>query len=73
MTRPTDTSTSKRKRVKRSSQEDMMLGSVAKYLEKKGWRVLVIGASRIQQQPGDAAFNYEFVFRFTGKKKDADS
>lgn len=73
-TQPTYTNIRHRKkRAVTKPDGHAMLGSVAKYLEKKGWKVLVIGSPRIEQQPGDLQFNYEFILRFTGKKKDADS
>lgn len=72
-----DTITNSGKRKKRTTKKDVvadrMLTATAKFLEKQGWKVLVIGSPRIMQQPGELAFNYEFVLRFTGKKKDADS
>ncbi len=49
--------------------EDAMLKAVAQYLERKGWQVAVIGASRVQG-PIDLACNYELVFRFTGRKRE---
>lgn len=42
---------------------------INRYLETVGWRALVIGNARIQQQAGERKFNYEFVVRFTGGKK----
>jgi hypothetical protein len=63
--------TTKRKRAatpkKPETTEDIMLQAVGAYLKEKGWTVLVIGADRIQGRAD--AFNYEFVLRFTGKKK----
>ncbi len=38
------------------------------YLETLGWRAIVVGSPRVQQQPGERDFNYEFVVRFTGGK-----
>lgn len=49
-----------------SKLSDAMLGLVASYLQDQGWRVVVIGSPRVQKQPGDAEFHYEFVLRFTG-------
>lgn len=45
---------------------------IGRYLETVGWRAIVIGHARVQQQAGERQFNYEFVVKFTGgKKKDA--
>ena len=38
------------------------------YLDAVGWKAVVVGTPRIQR-PGDAAFNYEFVVKFTGGRK----
>jgi hypothetical protein len=46
-------------------EEDFMLRSVAAYLETIGWRALVIGTMRIQQEDR-TRHNFEFVVRFTG-------
>jgi len=46
--------------------EPRMLHAVASYLTEKGYSVLVISADRVQH--GDDG-NYEFVLRFTGKRK----
>jgi len=53
----------------RDSIEDRMLKAVAKYLETKDWHVAVVSAARIQG-PVSAGLNYEFVLRFSGKKKE---
>jgi hypothetical protein len=45
---------------------DAMLTAVADFLKSIGWNVVVIGSPRIQKQPLDHEFNYEFVVRFTG-------
>lgn len=34
-----------------------------------GWNVVVIGSPRVQHQPGECQYNFEFVVRFTGAKK----
>lgn len=74
MTGDSITNTGKsKKRVTKKPDGYAMLGVVAKYLEKQGWKVLIIGSPRIEQQFGNRPFNYEFVLRFTGKKKNADS
>lgn len=46
-----------------------LLRAAADYLESKGWSVLVGSIDRIQQWPGEPAFNYELVIKFTGSKK----
>lgn len=43
--------------------------AIGVYLDAVGWRVLVVGSPRVQHQPGEAEFNYEFVVRFTGGRK----
>jgi hypothetical protein len=45
--------------------------AIGAYLEAVGWKALVVGHPRIQQQPGERAMNYEFVVRFTGGRKHA--
>lgn len=45
---------------------DVMLQAVADYLKSKGWKVLVIGTPRVQKQPEDRDYNYEFAVKFTG-------
>lgn len=63
----------RKKRVAKKNVIDPMLSAVAEFLERRGWKVLVIGSPRIQQQPGDLQLNYEFVLKFTGKKLNGDS
>lgn len=46
------------------------LEQIAKYIESKGWSVIVIGPAKIQQQIGAPEFNFEFVVNFTGAKKE---
>ncbi len=46
--------------------DQAMLQAVADYLERNGWKVVVIGSPRVQKQPGEREYNYEFVLRFTG-------
>ena len=36
------------------------------YLETKGWSVVMVGNSRVQQQPYAGKFKYEFVVEFVG-------
>jgi hypothetical protein len=43
--------------------------ALADYLESVGWSAVVVGEPRVQQQPGERAFNFEFVVRFTGGQK----
>lgn len=43
-----------------------MLQAVADYLAANGWEVAVIGGSKVQHVPGQSAFNFEFVLKFTG-------
>jgi hypothetical protein len=51
---------------------DDMAHAFAAYLEANGWRAVVVGNPRAQQQPEDAgSFNYEFVLRFTGGRKNS--
>lgn len=47
------------------------LKQIAKYIESKGWKVVVIGPAQIQQQTGSFKYNYEFVVKFTGAKKES--
>lgn len=63
----------RKKSVAKKNVIDPMLSAVAEFLERREWKVLVIGSPRIQQQPGDLQFNYEFVLKFTGKKLNGDS
>jgi hypothetical protein len=46
----------------------IMAKAIARYLEDKGWRVIVVGDTRIQQPFGERQFNYEFVTRITAHK-----
>ena len=54
-----------RRRKPAQTSEERMLHAVAEYLTERGWKILVISANRIQQQP-DEVSNYEFVIKFTG-------
>jgi hypothetical protein len=47
---------------------DRMAKEVGKFLQTIGWKALVIGIPRVQQQPGELKYNFEFVMRFTGKQ-----
>jgi hypothetical protein len=40
----------------------------AAYLKANGWNPVVVSSARVQQQPGSAKFNYEFVVPFTGTR-----
>jgi len=45
-----------------------MVKAICDYMEEKGWQILVIGSSRVQQEINALKYNFELVFRFTGKK-----
>jgi len=45
-----------------------MANSICNYLKLKGWEIIVIGDTRIQQPIGSLKYNFELIFRFTGKK-----
>lgn len=47
---------------------DRLAVAIGAYLETIGWRAIVVGNPRVQQQPTEREFNYEFVVRFTGGK-----
>lgn len=59
----------KRKAVKSKSRPDPLM-QIAKFIESKGWRVIVIGPCRIQQPEGAREFHYEFVATFMGSKRE---
>jgi len=48
--------------------EDALLKASARYLESKGWRVVVVGVDRIQQGAGERKYIYELIIRFVGNK-----
>lgn len=50
------------------TKDQRFLTAAAQFLERRGWNVLVIGTSRVQQQPFERKFNYELVLSFTGSK-----
>lgn len=54
----------------KSDDTDRLYKSIAKYLEKRGWKVLVIGGSKISQGLTAKECNYEFSVSFTGAKQD---
>lgn len=54
--------------MKYGKREEKMLRAVAKWLEKKGWKVLVISLDKIQRPVGQK-LNYELVIHFTGEKR----
>jgi hypothetical protein len=56
----------KRKIGKANTIEGRMLRSAAKYLESKGYSVMVINAARVQSA---GASSFELVLRFTGGPK----
>lgn len=58
-----------KKTKKRRDAEDILLEQVAKYLDRKDWKVVVIGGISVQKPIASSKFNYEFVVRFTGGKK----
>ena len=58
-----------KKRPRAEAPFDRLAVAVGAYLETIGWRAIVVGNPRVQQQPGDRELNYEFVVRFTGGKK----
>jgi hypothetical protein len=47
-------------------RDEAMLRAVSAYLESHGWKVAVIGGSRVQHVPREPRFNFEFVLKFTG-------
>ena len=59
-----------RKTPSKQAPFDSLAASAVAFLESKGWKVFVIGDPRIDKSPGD--FDYEFVLRFTGMKKDPE-
>jgi hypothetical protein len=50
----------------KKNEQDEMLNAISAFLKLKGWSVAVIGGARIQKQPADAEFKYEFVVGFVG-------
>lgn len=55
---------------KREQREfEAMARAVAHYLERRGWKILVVGDARMQHQPGERTYNHEFVVRVTGVKR----
>lgn len=59
----------KPKPKKKSKHDDPFLKAAARYLERHGWTVLVIGGTGVHQHPGGFRFNYQLVINFTGKKR----
>lgn len=47
-------------------RDEAMLRAVGDYLTAHGWKVAVIGGSKVQHVPGEPPFNFEFVLKFTG-------
>ena len=57
--------------TKKEIKEDkfqIMIEAISDYLKIKHWITFVMGDVKIQKQPDDLKYNYEFVTRFTGKK-----
>ena len=46
----------------------IMAKAIAGYMREQGWEIIVLGSMRVQQQPSALKYNYELVFRFTGKQ-----
>lgn len=44
---------------------DTLHVAIAKYLESVGWKPVVVGGIKIQQEVFGAKYNYEFVVRLT--------
>ncbi len=55
-----------KKALKDSLIEDRAIKSCAKFLEKKGWKVVVGGFGRIEQE---AQYKFNLIYSFLGKKK----
>ena len=55
------------KKVKLNSF-DIVAVAIANYMRKKGWSILVIGEPQVQKEIGSLKYNFELVFKFTGKK-----
>lgn len=50
---------------------DAFAEAVGRYGEALGWVVVVVGSTRIQQQPEDAGtLRFELVVKFTGRKRE---
>lgn len=56
----------KKKLKKNNSIEDKAIKYCAKFLQKKGWKVIVGGFSRIEQE---AQYKFNLIYSFLGKKK----
>lgn len=61
----------KRAKAKDDYLSHAMLNAVAAYLEANGWSVALVGGTSVQQQPHERKFNFEFVVKFTGAKRDS--
>ncbi len=46
----------------------IMAEAIAKYMREQGWEVIALDKIRVQQHFADLKYNYDLVFRFTGKK-----
>jgi len=59
----------KMKPKKKKSSLPQPYAAIRDYLEKKGWKVIVIRGTRVRQDFGDLKFNFHFECDFTGSKK----
>ena len=59
-----ETTMGKKKRL----VEDILVNAAIKFLEKRGWAILVISVDRIEQRI--PKYNFSLVINFTGKKKE---
>lgn len=57
-------------RKKRRTAEERMLDEVGRYLQSRGWKVIVIGGGGVRERPGQ--YNFEFTLNFTGGKPKGD-
>ena len=55
-------------RKRKKDSFGVMAEAIAKYMREQGWEIIVLGKMKVQQYPSDLKFNYELVFRFTGKR-----
>lgn len=56
----------KKKKTKRRKTDHLDL--IARHLKLQGWKVVVIGGERVQQDVGANRYNFEYVVKFTGGK-----
>lgn len=57
-----------RKKNKRMSPD--ILDQIAAFLKANGWTVIVAGPTQVRQEIGAAKYNFEFVVKFTGSKRE---